>query len=41
LRSEGHNTPTIGLDAMIDPDLARAYQREATGKKYQVDPSRT
>ena len=30
---------TIGLDAMIDPDTVRAYQRKATGEKYLVDPS--
>lgn len=33
-------TQTIGLDAMIDPDTARAYNRKATGEKYLVDPSR-
>ncbi len=35
-----HYTRTIGLDEMIDPDIARAYQRKATGEKYLVDPSR-
>ena len=35
-----HYTETIGLDDMIDPDIARAYQRKATGEKYLVDPSR-
>ncbi len=34
-------TATIGLDGMIDPDIARAYARTATGQKYLVDPSRT
>lgn len=34
-----HYTQTIGLDGMIDPDTARAYQRKATGEKYLVDPS--
>ncbi|MCA9609656.1 MAG: NADH oxidase [Myxococcales bacterium] len=33
-------TDTIGLDLMIDPEVARAYQRKATGQKYLVDPSR-
>jgi len=33
-------TKTIGLDDMIDPDVARAYQRKATGEKHLVDPSR-
>ena len=33
-------TETISLDAMIDPETARAYQRKATGEKYLVDPSR-
>ncbi len=36
-----HYTETIGLDGMIDPDIARAYARKATGRKYLVDPSRT
>jgi len=35
-----HYTQTISLDDMIDPDIARAYQRKATGEKYLVDPSR-
>lgn len=35
-----HYTQTIGLDEMIDPDIARAYQRKATGEKFLVDPSR-
>lgn len=35
-----HYTRTIGLDDMIDPDIASAYQRKATGEKYLVDPSR-
>jgi len=35
-----HYTQTISLDGMIDPDIARAYQRKATGEKYLVDPSR-
>ncbi len=33
-------TRTISLDEMIDPDIARAYQRKTTGQKYLVDPSR-
>lgn len=33
-------TETISLDDMIDPDIARAYDRKGTGKKYLVDPSR-
>jgi NADPH2:quinone reductase len=33
-------TETISLDDMIDPEIARAYQRKATGEKYLVDPSR-
>lgn len=33
-------TRTISLDDMIDPEIARAYQRKATGEKYLVDPSR-
>jgi len=33
-------TKTISLDDMIDPDVARAYQRKATGEKHLVDPSR-
>ncbi len=35
-----HYTETIGLDDMIDPEVARAYDRKATGQKYLVDPSR-
>lgn len=35
-----HYTETIGLDDMIDPEIARAYERKATGQKYLVDPSR-
>ncbi|MEM9692079.1 MAG: NADH oxidase [Myxococcota bacterium] len=35
-----HYTRTISLDEMINPDVARAYQRKATGEKYLVDPSR-
>ena len=31
---------TISLEEMIDPDIARAYDRKATGEKYLVDPSR-
>ncbi len=34
-----HYTDTISLEDMIDPDIARAYQRKATGQKYLVDPS--
>lgn len=34
-----HYTKTIGLDAMIDPETVKAYQRKATGEKYLVDPS--
>ena len=30
----------IGLAEMIDPDIARAYDRKGTGQKYLVDPSR-
>jgi len=30
-------TQTIGLDEMVDPDVARAYDRKATGEKYLVD----
>lgn len=33
-------TRTISLDEMIDPEVARAYDRKATGEKYLVDPSR-
>ncbi len=33
-----HYTQTISLDDMIDPDVARAYERKATGEKYLVDP---
>ncbi|MGE0790236.1 MAG: NADH oxidase [Sandaracinaceae bacterium] len=33
-------TDTISLDDMIDPEVARAYERKATGQKYLVDPSR-
>lgn len=32
-------TQTISLEQMIDPEIARAYQRKATGEKYLVDPS--
>ncbi len=35
-----HYTRTIGLDDMIDPDIAVGYERKATGEKYLVDPSR-
>lgn len=35
-----HYTRTISLDDMIDPEIARTYQRKATGEKYLVDPSR-
>jgi len=35
-----HYTQTIGLDDMIDPEIARAYDRKATGEKFLVDPSR-
>lgn len=34
-------TRTISLDDMIHPEIARAYQRKATGEKYLVDPSRS
>jgi len=34
-----HYTKTISLAEMIDPAVARAYQRKATGEKYLVDPS--
>jgi len=33
-------TQTISLAGMVDPDVAKAYQRKATGEKYLVDPSR-
>lgn len=35
-----HYARTIGLEDMIDPGTARAYERKATGEKYLVDPSR-
>ncbi|MEN0066001.1 MAG: NADH oxidase [Myxococcota bacterium] len=34
-------TQTISLEDMIDPDIARAYDRKSTGQKYLVDPSRS
>ncbi|MGB1012846.1 MAG: zinc-binding dehydrogenase [Nannocystaceae bacterium] len=30
----------ISLDDMIDPEIARAYQRKATGEKFLVNPRR-
>ncbi|MEJ2539188.1 MAG: NADH oxidase [Gemmatimonadota bacterium] len=36
-----HYTRTIRLEDMIDPEIARAYERKATGEKYLVDPSRS
>lgn len=33
-------TRTISLDDMLDPDVARAYDRKATGEKYLVDATR-
>lgn len=38
---DSHYTQTIGLDEMIDPEVARAYQRKATGEKYLVNPAKT
>ncbi len=35
-----HYSQTISLDDMIDPDVARGYERKATGEKYLIDPSR-
>lgn len=32
-------TRTIGLAEALDPDVARAYTRKATGEKYLIDPS--
>ncbi|MEO0500672.1 MAG: NADH oxidase [Pseudomonadota bacterium] len=32
-------TKTISLADMIDPDIAKAYERKATGEKFLVDPS--
>jgi NADPH2:quinone reductase len=34
-----HYSKTIGLDGMIEPETAKAYQRKATGEKVLVDPS--
>jgi NADPH:quinone reductase-like Zn-dependent oxidoreductase len=33
-------TAEIGLDDMVDPALAQAYQAKATGSKYLLNPSR-
>ena len=35
-----HYTATIGLAEALKPEVARAYQRKATGEKYLIDPSR-
>jgi len=35
-----HYTATISLREALDPDIARAYLRRATGEKYLIDPSR-
>ncbi|MEO0501088.1 MAG: NADH oxidase, partial [Pseudomonadota bacterium] len=32
-------TKTISLADMIDPDIAKAYERKATGEKFLVNPS--
>ncbi|MFV0257121.1 MAG: zinc-binding dehydrogenase [Acidimicrobiales bacterium] len=34
-----HYTATIGLDEMLEPDLARQYAAQATGSKYLVTPA--
>jgi len=34
-----HYTNTIGLDALLEPETARAIDRKATGEKYLLDPS--
>jgi NADPH:quinone reductase-like Zn-dependent oxidoreductase len=34
-----HYTATVGLDALLDPETARAIDRKATGQKFLVDPS--
>ena len=36
-----HYTRTISLEEMIDPEIARHYQRKATGEKFLVDPNPT
>ncbi|MBZ6379864.1 NADH oxidase [Pacificimonas flava] len=33
-------TKTISLADMIDPEVAKSYEKKATGEKYLVDPSR-
>lgn len=33
-------TRTISLAEALDPKIATAYQRKATGEKYLIDPSR-
>lgn len=33
-----HYTATIGLADVVDPDIARAYLKRATGEKYLVNP---
>jgi NADPH:quinone reductase-like Zn-dependent oxidoreductase len=37
---ESSYTRTISLEDMIDPEIAKAYERKATGEKFLVDPSR-
>jgi hypothetical protein len=34
-----HYTATISLRDALKPDIARAYQRKATGEKYLIDPT--
>ncbi|MFV0526158.1 MAG: NADH oxidase [Acidimicrobiales bacterium] len=34
-----HYTATIGLDDMLDPEVARRYAAQATSSKYLVDPA--
>lgn len=34
-----HYSATVGLDALLDPDTARAIDRKATGEKFLLDPS--
>ena len=33
-------TRTIGLAAVLDPEVLRDYERKATGEKYLIDPTR-